>query len=65
MSTEAKEIIERLDAIKSELDFIKENMVDRDSILTEDDRKALEEAEKEFKQGKTTSISNLKKELGI
>ena len=58
-------IMEKLNDIKSELDYIKRHMVDIDTILTEDDKKALEEAREEFKKGKTTSLEGLKKELDL
>ena len=60
-----KLILEKLDLIKSELDYIKEHMVDADSILSEDDREALEQARKEHAEGKTKSLKQLKKELGL
>jgi len=60
-----KLILEKLDLIKSELDYIKEHMVDADSILSEDDREALEQARKEHAEGKTKSLKQLKTELGL
>jgi len=63
MTSETKMIMDKLNEIKSELDFIKKHVVDEDKVLTEDDIKSLEEARKEFKEGKTTSLENLKKEL--
>ena len=65
MVSEAKEILGKLDAIKSELDYIKEHMVDTDSILTEEDKKDLNKAREEYKKGETTSLEELEKELGI
>ncbi|MFO8015569.1 MAG: hypothetical protein R6U32_00545 [Candidatus Woesearchaeota archaeon] len=61
---ESKQILQRLDEIKSELDYIKGNMVDIDQVLTEEDKKALAGAEEEYKKGKTTTLEDLKKELG-
>jgi hypothetical protein len=43
-------------AIKSELDYIKEHLVDVDAVLTEDDLKSIQEAEKDLKTGKTKRI---------
>tara|TARA_Y100000310_G_scaffold29928_1_gene28442 strand:- start:1318 stop:1521 length:204 start_codon:yes stop_codon:yes gene_type:complete len=65
MTSEAKEILGKLDAIKSELDYIKEHMVDSDSILTEEDKKDLANAREEYKKGETTSLEELEKELGV
>jgi hypothetical protein len=59
-----KQIMEKLDSIKSELDFIKEHLVD-DSILSDDDKLALEEAERDYREGKTTRLEDLEKELGM
>ncbi|MBS3175817.1 hypothetical protein J4457_01120 [Candidatus Woesearchaeota archaeon] len=56
MSNESTMIIQRLDEIKTELDFIKEHLVDVDSILTDDDLSALDEAEQDFKHGKTKRL---------
>ncbi len=44
---------------------IKEHMVDIDSIMTEDDYKALQEYKIEKSEGKLTSHEELKKELGL
>ena len=57
MAEESKLIIQKLEDIKSELDYIKKHIADVDTILTEDDIESLEEAEKDLKGGKT-SIMN-------
>jgi len=44
---------------------IKEHMVDIDSIMTEDDYKALQEYKIEKSEGKLTSHEELKQELGL
>jgi hypothetical protein len=56
----------------NEIDFVKERilefekqMVDIDSILTEDDYAALLESGTEKANGKLTSHEDLKKELGL
>ena len=38
MANGTKQIIEKLDIIKIELDYIKDNMVPIDAILTEEDK---------------------------
>ena len=63
--TDTQTIHAMLSDIKSELDYIKDHMVDRDSILDEDDRKAIASARQNFKEGKTISHQDLKKELGL
>ena len=61
--TEIK-ILDKLTEIKIELDYIKGHIVD-DIILTEDDKIALVEARKEYKEGKTIKLEDLKKEIGL
>ena len=58
-------ILQELKVIKAELKIIREYMVDVDSIMTEDDYRALEESRKEKRDGKLISSEQLKKELGI
>ncbi|MBI2546767.1 hypothetical protein HYV81_06330 [Candidatus Woesearchaeota archaeon] len=54
-----------LETVKKELSDIKEHMVDVDSILTEDDYKALQEYKKEKDKGALTSQEDIKRELGL
>ena len=54
-----------LEFVKRELMEIKKHMVDIDSIMTEDDYKALQEYKIEKSKGKLTSHEELKKELGL
>ena len=56
MATESEEILEKLEIIKSDLDYIKKHMIDVDLVLTDDDLEALEEAEKDLKAGKTKRL---------
>ena len=56
-------IINKLDMIKVELDYIKKRIIDEDTIMDEEDYRALDEARKELKEGRTTSLENLKKEM--
>jgi hypothetical protein len=56
MATESKEILEKLDTIKADLDYIKKHMVDVDLVLTDDDLEALEEAENDLKAGRTRRL---------
>lgn len=58
-------ILKDIKEIKKDLKYIKEHMVDIDTILTKDDKRALENARKEFKEGKTTSLEDLKKHLNL
>ena len=56
MANENKLIMKKLDEIKSELDYIKDHMVDVDVFLTEDDEEALRSAEEDLRQGKTVKL---------
>lgn len=48
--------MDRLDEIKSELNYIKKHMVDVDSVLTDDDVESLKEADKDIIEGKTKRL---------
>ena len=65
MGAEAQQIMDKLNHIQSDLDFIKTHITDIDLVLTNDDKEALEAAEREFQEGKTTSHQKLKSELGL
>ena len=56
MASETKVIMDRLDEIKSELDYIKKRMVDVDAVLTEEDIESLKEAEEDYKRGRTVKL---------
>ena len=59
----AKEIMAKLTRLQTDMDYVREHI--EDITLTEDDLSSLEEAEKEYKEGKTTSLEDLKKEISI
>ena len=56
METESKLILEELKAIRSDLNFIKEHVIDVDLVMTDDDLESLRIAEKELKAGQTKRI---------
>jgi len=58
MATEidAKKILDSLDEIKTDLIFIKDHLVDVDTVLTDDDLSSLDEAEGDLKQGRTKRL---------
>ena len=60
-----QEVVQELKAIRKDLDFIKEHMVDVDTIMTPEEEKQHEEALKEHEEGKATSLEELEKELGL
>ncbi len=56
MTTETKMIMDRLNEIKSELNYIKKHIVDVDIVLSEDDVESLNEAEEDLKKGRTVKL---------
>jgi prefoldin subunit 5 len=58
-----EEIMTKLARLQTDMDYVREHI--EDITLTEDDLSSLEEAEKELKEGKTTSLEDLKKELAV
>ncbi len=61
----ADQIMNELKAIRTDLEFIKDHMVDIDCIMTEDDYLALNEYRKEKDSGELISHENLKKSMGL
>ena len=60
---DAKEVMTKLARLQTDMNYVREHI--EDITLTEDDLEAMHTARKEFKEGKTTSLEDLKKELGI
>ena len=52
-------------ALKKEVQFIKTHMFDPDTIMTTEEEEKFERAMKEYKEGKTISLEDLKKELEL
>ncbi len=68
MSTEAvntQNLTEELKAIRKDLEFIKIHMFDPDTIMSIEEEKRFKLSLQELKEGKTTALSSLKKELGL
>ncbi len=59
------QVLQKLGKIEKEIRYIKENMLDADSIMTEEDFEALLEYRKDKKAGKLISHEDVKKELGM
>ncbi len=62
METQNNSILSRLDAIKAELDFIKENMVQKDEIMTSDE---FESYQRSFDKENLVSLDDVKNQLGL
>tara|TARA_Y100000310_G_C20302575_1_gene632508 strand:+ start:86 stop:256 length:171 start_codon:yes stop_codon:yes gene_type:complete len=56
MPTEVTQIMEKLNHIQSDLDYIKGHISDVDFVLTDDDLNALAEAEEDLSTGKTIKL---------
>ena len=60
-----EKIHKELKTLRRDIVFIKKHMFDPDTIMTTEEGRRFEQSMKELKKGKTTSLSELKKELGI
>jgi hypothetical protein len=60
-----EEFMSELKAIREDLNYLKQHMVDIDSIMTEEDFLVLQSYRKEKDAGKLISHNQLKKELGL
>lgn len=60
-----QKIFDKLDKLSKDVIFIKKHMFDPDTIMTTEEARRFEQSMKELKEGKTTPLSELKKELGI
>lgn len=56
--------MQELRAIKRDLEYIKEHMVDKHTFLTKEEEKIHEQSLREYREGKATKLADLKKELG-
>ena len=61
----APHITEELKAIRKDLEFIKNHMFDPDTIMTTEEERRFKQALRELEEGKTTPLSQMKKELGL
>ena len=65
MATEMESLLRELKTIKTDIHFIKKHMFDPDTIMTTEESRRFEQSMKELREGKTTPLSELKKELGL
>lgn len=63
MSTETTQILEELKAIRTELDYIKDNMPDKDMFFTLEEKKLLDESYKNEKEDRLISNKALRERL--
>lgn len=60
-----QEVYDEIKALKEDVVFIKKHMFDPDTIMTTEEGRRFEQSLKELQEGKTTPLSELKKELGL
>jgi len=58
-----KKILEKLDKLQSDLEVLKERIVDPDRVLTIKEEKVVDGAIEAYKKGETTSLEDFEKEL--
>ena len=63
MELQTQQILNELKTMRIDIEFIKENLVDVDAILTPEEETRLNKSLDEFKQGKTTSLEEFEKEM--
>jgi len=54
-------ILKEIGELKKEIAYIKEHMIDRDRLLTDEEIIMLKEAEKEFVEGKTIKLEDIER----
>lgn len=64
MKHENQEILRKLDKIQIDINFIKNNMIDVNCILTDEERDELEEARREYEKGETISLEDFQEKYG-
>lgn len=64
-SVTLERVYDELIGLKNEITFIKKHMFDPDTIMTTEESRRFEQSIQDLKEGKTTSLSGMKKELGI
>lgn len=60
-----KRVLDEIRELKNEVIFIKKHMFDPDTIMTTEEARRFEQSLQELREGRTTPLSALKKELGI
>lgn len=59
--SQVEEILRKLAVLQEDMKYIKENMVETDCFLTEEDKRDLETARQEYERGETTSLEDFEK----
>ncbi len=56
-----KEILEKLNQLQMDVNIIKENLVDPDTILTSEEERDLDKSLEEYRNGKTFTLEEVKR----
>lgn len=60
-----EQVYTELKSLKKEVHFIKEHMIDIDTIMTPEEEGRFNESMNDLKERKTTSLADMKKELRL
>ena len=60
-----EQVYTELKSLKKDVHFIREHMVDADTVMTPEEEGRFNESMHELKEHKTTSLAEMKKELGL
>ena len=58
------ELLEELKAIRQDLKYIKEHMVDKEMLLSPSEEDMVREAIEEYERGETITLTDLKRDRG-
>jgi hypothetical protein len=58
-----EKVYDELKSLKKDVRFIKQHMVDVDTMLTPEEEERFEEGMKEYKEGKAVSLEDFEKEM--
>ena len=65
MATEMKQIMHELRNLREEIEYIKNNMPNKEMFLSAEEKKLLQKSYNHEKEGKLISSKDLKKKLGF
>lgn len=64
MNVTTEKELKELKVIRKELTYIREHMIDIDTILTPEEERILEEGIKEFKEGRVINLEDVERDRG-
>ncbi len=60
-----QKVYDEIKSLKEEVHFIKKHMFDPDTIMSSEEEKIFQQSLREYKEGKTKSLTQVKKDLGL